>query len=138
MFLFTDSNFYMAMSKRKKKSTFRRFISLNIILWLILALSVPALMFGPDKLRFTDTDWDEFSFTPNYNTTEWNVLLDSHSHTKYSDGKLTPRQNILWHIAMGFNAMILTDHNTYRGVEKAREIARNEYDDKIKVFAGIK
>jgi len=137
MFLITESYLYMTMSKQKKKSILRRFINLNFILWLTLALSIPAMMFGPDKLRFTDNDWDNFSFVPDYNSTEWNILLDSHSHTKYSDGKLTPRQNILWHIAMGFNAMVLTDHNTFRGVEKIREIARNEYDDKIKVFAGL-
>ncbi len=66
MFLITESYFYMTMSKQKKKSILRRFIILNFILWLTLALSIPAMMFGPDKLRFTDNDWDNFSFVPDY------------------------------------------------------------------------
>lgn len=42
-------------------------------------------------------------------------FLDTHTHTLYSDGKMTVEQNIKWHIANGFKAMVLTDHNTSRG-----------------------
>lgn len=84
-------------------------------------------------------DW---SFHPNqsgyvpvdsaYNN--YNILLDAHSHTDYSDGWLTPEQNIQWHIANGYNAMILSDHNTVKGGTVAQQIAREKYDDKIKVL----
>ena len=39
-------------------------------------------------------------------------FLDTHSHTTASDGWMTPEQCIKWHIANGFNAFVLTDHNT--------------------------
>jgi hypothetical protein len=39
-------------------------------------------------------------------------FLDTHSHTWASDGWMTAEQNIRWHIANGFHAMVLTDHNT--------------------------
>lgn len=43
---------------------------------------------------------------------EKGFFLDTHSHTLASDGIMTPEQNILWHIANGFHAFVLTDHNT--------------------------
>ncbi|MHA1401784.1 MAG: PHP domain-containing protein, partial [Candidatus Heimdallarchaeaceae archaeon] len=65
------------------------------------------------------------------------MLLDGHSHTYYSDGYLSPKQNLLWHISMGFNAIVLTDHNTFDGVEEIRRIAREEFNDTIKVLRGF-
>ena len=44
-------------------------------------------------------------------TVKFNVLLDQHVHTIYKGGNLTLRQNIRWHLANGFNAIILTEHN---------------------------
>lgn len=41
-------------------------------------------------------------------------LLDTHSHTLASDGIMTAEQNIRWHIANGFNAFVITDHNSCR------------------------
>ncbi|MFX0102357.1 MAG: CehA/McbA family metallohydrolase [Candidatus Hodarchaeota archaeon] len=38
--------------------------------------------------------------------------IDLHGHTLASDGWMTPEQNIKWHIANGFDAFVLTDHNT--------------------------
>jgi predicted metal-dependent phosphoesterase TrpH len=92
---------------------------------------------GPSYHKYTDTDWEDFQYTPDYNISEWNILFDGHSHTYYSDGSLSPRQNLLWHMSLGFNAMVLTDHNTFKGVEEIREIARTEYNDSIKVLIGV-
>ncbi|MBD3351275.1 MAG: hypothetical protein GF364_07290 [Candidatus Lokiarchaeota archaeon] len=39
-------------------------------------------------------------------------FLDTHAHTLASDGVLTPEQLIKWHIANGYDAFVLTDHNT--------------------------
>jgi hypothetical protein len=39
-------------------------------------------------------------------------LLDTHSHTLASDGIMTAEQNIRWHIANGFNAFVVSDHNS--------------------------
>ncbi|KYR02290.1 hypothetical protein DLAC_01122 [Tieghemostelium lacteum] len=66
----------------------------------------------------------------------YNILLDSHCHTTYSDGSLTPEQNIQWHIANGYNAMFVTDHNTLSGGIETQKIAREKYNDQIKVLVG--
>ena len=39
-------------------------------------------------------------------------FIDLHGHTQASDGWMTPEQLVKWHIANGFNAFVLTDHNT--------------------------
>ena len=38
---------------------------------------------------------------------------------------------------MGFNAIALTDHNTFEGINEIRQIARTEFNDTIKVLIGI-
>ncbi len=114
-----------------------RFLLFNIVLWAIMGASIALAFDSPGQFKYTDTDWDDFSYSPNYNQTEWNILFDSHSHTYYSDGSLSPRQNLLWHISMGFNAMALTDHNTFEGINEIRQIARTEFNDTIKVLIGI-
>ena len=43
---------------------------------------------------------------------EKGFFLDTHAHSTASDGWMTPEQCIMWHIANGFNAFVLTDHNT--------------------------
>ncbi len=46
-------------------------------------------------------------------------FLDTHSHSTASDdGWLTPEQCIKWHVANGFNAFVLTDHNTGKNNEE--------------------
>lgn len=114
-----------------------RFVILNIIFWGIIAISISLTIRTPSKFRYTDSDWDDLSYTPNYNKSEWNILFDEHSHTNVEGGSLTPRQNLLWHISMGFNAMVLTDHNTFEAVEEIRQIARTEFNDSIKVLIGL-
>jgi histidinol phosphatase-like PHP family hydrolase len=122
---------------QKLKTFLKRLLVYNIVIWIIIGISIPANVSGPAKHRYFDDDWNDFSFTPEYNETEWNILLDPHSHTFYSDGSISPRQNLLWHISLGFNAIVLTDHNTFEGIEEIREIARNEYNNTIKVLAGV-
>lgn len=125
------------MSKNNFFKVLKHFSLLTVITWIIIGASI-SFMFNPvSKYTYKDTDWDDFNFTPNYNHTKWNILLDSHSHTFYSDGYLSSRQNLLWHISMGFNAMVLSDHNSFEGIEEIKQIARNEYNDSIKVLTGM-
>ncbi len=119
------------------KKFLKRLLVYNLVIWITIAISIPANVSGPAQYRYFDNDWDDFSYSPEYNETKWNILLDPHSHTFYSDASLSPRQNLLWHISMGFNAIVLTDHNTFEGTEEIREIARNEYNNTIKVLAGV-
>ncbi|MEE9411151.1 MAG: PHP domain-containing protein [Candidatus Heimdallarchaeota archaeon] len=125
------------MTKQKILSFLKRFLFFNVFVWGLIGISIPLMVGGPTNYSFSDSDWDDFSYVPEYNTTQWNVLFDPHSHTKYSEGHLTPRQNLLWHIAMGFNAIALTDHNTFAGIEETRQIARTEFNDSIKVLIGV-
>ena len=113
------------------------FLIFTLVIFAAIGISIPLIINPVSHYAYTDSDWDDFSYTPQYNHSEWNVLLDPHSHTYYSDGHLSPRQNLLWHLSMGFNAMVLTDHNTFEGVEEIRNIARTEYNDSIKVFVGM-
>ena len=48
--------------------------------------------------------------------------IDLHSHTLASDGWMTPEQNIRWHIANGFDAFVLTDHNTGKNNKPTLEL----------------
>ncbi|KAF9158377.1 hypothetical protein DFQ26_007719 [Actinomortierella ambigua] len=68
---------------------------------------------------------------------QYDVLLDGHSHTIYSDGIMTPETLIKWHIANGYNALIVTDHNTIEGGLAAEMIAKEKYADKITVIPGM-
>jgi predicted metal-dependent phosphoesterase TrpH len=88
---------------------------------------------------YSDDDWkgiDPIS-PPGYNKTKYNIVFDQHSHTIYSDGKLNIRQNVEWHIAMGYNALAITDHNNMRHLAEINKV-RAEYRDKnIIILSGI-
>jgi hypothetical protein len=74
---------------------------------------------------------------PGYDKSRHNVVFDHHSHTIYSDGTLTVRQNIEWHKIMGYNALAITDHNNMRHRDDLLEI-KEEYAQKgIILFSGF-
>lgn len=60
----------------------------------------------------------------------YNVLLEIHSHTYFSDGSMSPEQLVEWAIAYGFSAIVVSDHNTIWGGLKAKEYAEEKgYSD---------
>ena len=63
-------------------------------------------------------------------------VLDLHCHTTFSDGLLTPRQAVLWHIANGYNGMVVTDHNTLEAVDLCKSAAK-EIDPSFLVISGM-
>ncbi len=98
----------------------------------IIAGSVLMNIFGPSQKLYRDDNWANLtpSTVPYENISQYNVVFDQHSHTLHSDGVLTVKQNIEWHISMGFNCVVITDHNTlsqkYNIDEvKAEYLARN-------------
>ena len=123
--------------KPKLKSFLTRFLLFNIFFAIFVGISISTSIKPIPYYKYTDNDWDTLQYIPSYNESKWNVLLDGHSHTYYSDGELSPRQNILWHISLGFNAMVITDHNIFKGVFEIRDIARNEFNNSIKVLLGV-
>jgi predicted metal-dependent phosphoesterase TrpH len=63
-------------------------------------------------------------------------LINLHSHSRGSDGLLTPHQLVKWHIANGYNGLVISDHNTSQNIE-AVERAAKEIDPKFVVIPGI-
>ena len=47
------------------------------------------------------------------------LKIDLHSHTKYSDGHLTPEELILRAHTMQVDVLALTDHDTVAGLDEA-------------------
>ncbi|HCS81545.1 MAG TPA: phosphatase, partial [Alteromonas macleodii] len=47
------------------------------------------------------------------------MKIDLHSHTKFSDGHLTPEELILRAHTMQVDALAVTDHDTVAGLEEA-------------------
>ena len=89
--------------------------------------------------KYADNDWKGITpyIPPGYDNTKYNVVFDHHSHTHYSDGKLTVKQNVEWHIAMGFNAIAITDHNNMRHVEKLEGIKQKYSKKGIVILTGF-
>lgn len=87
---------------------------------------------------YSDDDWKGIIpyVPPGYDDSKYNILFDQHSHTKYSDGSLSFKQNVEWHLAMGYNALAITDHNNMRHLEEIKKI-REEYRGKILILSGI-
>jgi len=74
------------------------------------------------------------TFDPNFN---FSVLIDVHSHTDVGGGQISPETTIQWHIANGFNAFVVTDHNgDLDRAHATQQLAREKYNDKIKVLIG--
>ncbi len=69
---------------------------------------------------------------------DFNILLDAHSHTTHSDGSMSVKQNLEWHIANGYNAAFITDHNDIGGAQEAAQIAAEDESlrDKIIILTG--
>ncbi|KAG2174493.1 hypothetical protein INT44_006756 [Umbelopsis vinacea] len=96
----------------------------------------------PDPDDYSDL---QFNWTTNpssylrpFNTSfQYNVLLDGHSHSTYSDGRMSIRQLLDWHIANGYNAVIVSDHNTIEGGLEAEKLALAEYNSSIVVIPAI-
>ncbi len=91
---------------------------------------------APDQYLSTDFAFSTVYHPPELNATQWNILLDQHSHTNFQGGVLTPEQNLQWHIAGGYNACVITDHNSIDNAVAARTIARTKYNNTIKVLVG--
>jgi 3',5'-nucleoside bisphosphate phosphatase len=51
-------------------------------------------------------------------------MIDLHTHTTASDGRLSPRQLIAHAVEVGLCAVAITDHDTVDGIAQAREYAR--------------
>ncbi|WP_190285974.1 MULTISPECIES: PHP domain-containing protein [Pantoea] len=62
-------------------------------------------------------------------------VYDLHSHTRASDGLLTPAELVQRAVEMRVGVLAITDHDSVAGVEEAQQTAR-DHDLPIKVLAG--
>ncbi|KAG2172323.1 hypothetical protein INT43_004865 [Umbelopsis isabellina] len=127
--------------------------SLGLLARLLVLVAIIGVMAGlgigllyteglPEDADYSDL---QFNWTVNpssylkpYNSSfTYNILLDGHSHSTYSDGKMTVRQLLDWHIANGYNAVIVSDHNTIEGGLAAEKLALAEYNNTITVIPAI-
>ncbi|MFX0100421.1 MAG: PHP domain-containing protein [Candidatus Hodarchaeota archaeon] len=119
---------------KEVKKFFGRMLAFTIITASIITVTVLLDQFGPPNRVYSDSQFNFGPFDPSERDS--NVLIDQHSHTIYSDGLLTPKQNVLWHIAHGFNACILTDHHTIQGALEAKEYAEQNHAGEFIVIVG--
>ncbi len=122
-----------------RKGIFGVLKRLFLFVFITALVIVPAILAknnAPTQYLSGDFDFSTAYHPPELNATQWNILLDQHSHTELSDGVLTPEQNVLWHIAGGYNACVITDHGTIDNAVAARTIARQKFNNTIKVLIG--
>lgn len=88
------------------------------------------------NLKFNWT-WNPSSYLRPFDADfEYNVVLDAHMHTVYSDGVMRPEQVIEWSLAHGYNAIVVADHNTIKGALKTIKVAQERYNESIVVIPG--
>ncbi|ORZ25341.1 Polymerase/histidinol phosphatase-like protein [Absidia repens] len=133
-------------SKAYLKGLFTRLSILTTILAVLIAIGL-GLRYTDDMPEAEDFSNIEFNWrvdpssylTPYNQSFQYNTLLDGHCHSTYSDGKLNVKQLLDWHIANGFNAVIVTDHNTIDGGLYAERLALQDdyYRERIVVIPGM-
>ncbi|KAK3839648.1 MAG: Polymerase/histidinol phosphatase-like protein [Linnemannia gamsii] len=135
------------------RSTLLRPLCRLLLLAVIVGILIVSTIFYSrrgDQPEMTDYDGlTEFPWTPinprSYLSpmnasfgNNYDVLLNGHSHSIYSDGRMSPETLLKWHIANGFNAVVVSDHNTINGGLAAQEVAESdEYAGKITVIPAM-
>ncbi len=111
--------------------------------WLLVAVAIYTCVYfalaGPRPTTFRVEDWLDPTnqYHPfGYDKAKYNVLLDTHFHTRHSDGRMTVEEGVAWHIAMGFNAFFVTDHDTMSNAADVQRL-KGKYADRILVMQGL-
>ncbi len=106
--------------------------------FLLIAISVVVSLIGPRRVVYRLEDWGDPKqyYHPPYDTAKWNVTLNTHAHTRYSDGKLSVEEAIKYHQAVGFTAAVFTDHNTMANLPEVEQM-QAKYAGKFVVIPGV-
>ncbi len=116
------------------KKLAKKFVGFTFFFAIIITSSIIVSNNRPSYLKYTNNDWNYTVLPEAYNASRWNVLFDAHSHTLYSDGKLTVEQNILWHLSNGFNAIAISDHNTWKHWAEVKKVAEEKFAGRVLVL----
>lgn len=66
------------------------------------------------------------------------LMAEFHTHTRSSDGELSPGQVVDWARAYGFSLLFVTDHNTVEGGRRAANwVWQHGLENEIKVIPGV-
>lgn len=69
---------------------------------------------------------------------DYNIRLDGHSHTIDSDGWMSPKELLDWAISCDYNAIIVSDHNSWNGGLNALKVSKEPaYKDQILVIPAM-
>ncbi len=87
-----------------------------------------------------------YDSNPTQSGPEWagnkaSLILDPHTHTRYSDGKLTPDELVAMAVNEGCDALVISDHSDTSGTVSARQLEdmkklRVRYPDLL-LFNGV-
>ena len=124
----------MKKLNRNYKNILMKFFLVIMIFIIIISTSYNIAQNPPTQYHYTNDSFG-WRYIPDYNSNDYNILLDQHSHSTFSDGILTVEQNILWHIAHGFNAMFLTDHGNVPKASLFNKLAE-KYKEQIIIMPG--
>jgi PHP domain len=95
----------------------------------------------PDRVKFPfryniTADPDTVPWDPEFG--KYNVLLEMHSHTYFSDGAMSPEQMVEWAIAYGYTAVTVSDHNNIGGGLRAKKYSADKgYNETILVIPAV-
>jgi PHP domain len=84
---------------------------------------LPATVTFPFRYNLS-ADPDTVPWDPEFGA--YNVLVEMHSHTYFSDGAMSPEQTVEWAIAYGFTAIVVSDHNNIYGGLRAKAYAEDK------------
>jgi hypothetical protein len=78
---------------------------------------------------------------PDWAGNKASLILDPHTHTRYSDGKLTPDELVAMAVNEGCDALVITDHSDTSGTVSAKQLdeiklLRERYPDLL-LFNGV-
>lgn len=121
--------------KRAWLKILKNFGIFMLIVVMVMLPSILLSVYGPREYKYNDESFDGIEYVVP-EAANYSIIFDQHSHTRYSDGILTVEQNIKWHIAHGFNAMVLTDHNHLRNSEDLQEMA-TKYSGEFIIIQGM-
>ncbi|PWA02246.1 hypothetical protein BB558_001621 [Smittium angustum] len=139
---------YTARSKTLLFEYFKK-LGIRILYFIVyLAIFIAILLYLKTKINYEELDYtkiqfpwhsDPKSYLVPYNQTfgDYNILLDTHSHTTYSDGRMSPGKLIEQAISNGYNAIAVTDHQTVEGGLAAMKYVEENYAGKIIVIPGM-
>jgi PHP domain len=127
--------------------TLGRAIQVSLVLTVLIAILIklkytdkprrdlPHLVTFPFRYNIS-ADPDTVPWDPSFG--DYNVLLETHTHTYFSDGSMSPEQVVEWALAYGYTAVVVTDHNTIRGGLRAKKYALDKgYNETILVIPGV-